>query len=232
MRDQNRVTKRACILLIILFASLSIPTSVSYACTLPPMTPDQRTFEERLGAYIEYVEYIFVGTSVYVPEYPNFSASLAMIEVTQYLKGSGPTYVMVGDFNDPNGCDRSLGIGRTLIFFATGDPEERLQVSHAGIYWAYTEVDDETLNLISEHVDQPAVTPYPSTPMIDFTTTITVTPQGESGSIEAASSTPPAATAIESASSPSTTLLAIGALAITVGLVAAVLVSLRLRRRG
>lgn len=82
-----------------------------YACTATPTGQAPPTIADRVA----HADIVLVGTvTQYLDESFEWSA---VVQVEQYLKGSGPERVTVLDFGDSSVCRRHVAVDDRLVFY-------------------------------------------------------------------------------------------------------------------
>ncbi len=103
--------------LIVCLAGLA-PPAPAFACTQPPGGLPYYSVADHVKAAPIVLEGVVIATQgPYYPDYPE----AANVQVVQYLKGNGPSVIIISGFGPSSVCLSSVGLGQHLIFYVRGD---------------------------------------------------------------------------------------------------------------
>lgn len=132
---------------------------MALACTQPPGGLPNYTLAERA----QMAPIIIEGTVTAIEGDP--TQQTAIVEVSRYLKGSGPAVVAISRFGSPALCLSPIGIGGPYIIMAQGDAENGYSAFYASQFDAvFTITDDQIAEDFIEAIGQDPTTPDPALP--------------------------------------------------------------------
>lgn len=149
---------RVRLLLTLLVADLAIalPTTAALAC----FNPNNPSMEERLQT----VDLVFTGTVLGTDYRSEFAMHL--IQVDQYLKGSGPTMLMVSGFTGSfiSTCSVPLYVGDTGLFFIDGNPliHDTFYATYGTARGVVRPITAENINEVMQFTTQLPTAPTPT----------------------------------------------------------------------
>jgi len=148
---------RVRLLLTLLAAALAIalPTTAALACIMPKYP----SMEERFQT----ADLVFTGT-VLGTDYR--SLAMHLIQVDQYLKGSGPTMLMVSGFTSSfiSTCSVPLYVGDTGLFFIDGNPliHDTFYATYGTARGVVRPITAENINEVMQFTTQLPTAPTPT----------------------------------------------------------------------
>jgi hypothetical protein len=147
-------------LLAVMVMLFSTAISSVFACTQPPESM-RLTLEEKL----QRVDLVFTGTVVGEEGQPPYGTTY-IIQVDEYLKGSGPGMISIVGFSNLDRLEWSCGqntaqVGMSGLFFADGDATtgETLRASYEWSSDAIQSRTAENIEAVVNIVGQEPVTP-------------------------------------------------------------------------
>ncbi len=164
------------------------------ACTLPAPPEDGVYPTYTVAERISGADIILVGTILEVETEGGFQT--ALVDVEQYLRGSGSTKVAIGNFGWSALCLTQVQAGMYAIFFATGDPITGLKAyyfppPYRAQLSAVEEVSPQRLAEIMAVLEQEVVTQTSTTeptdtqaPPATVTETATAEPSSTRGDLQ------------------------------------------------
>lgn len=125
-------------LIVCLATATALPAN---ACTPPPGGVPIYSVTEHVQAS----DVAFEGTVVSFAGEPFHYDGVATLRVTRYFKGHGPLFVSVTGYGSTALCLSTVFVGDHAIFYAQGDPFDRLRALYLSQGDALTTVTPETV---------------------------------------------------------------------------------------
>ena len=117
------------------------PPAPAFACTPPPGGLPYYSVADHVKAAPIVLEGVVIATiGPYYPDYPE----VANVQVVQYLKGNGPSVIVISGFGPSSVCLSSVGLGQHLIFYVRGD-ENGYYAFHLSQFDAVAPADSQTI---------------------------------------------------------------------------------------
>jgi hypothetical protein len=143
------------------FIALSItwwllPTTKAYACTQPVGGHIRYSIEKR----VDQAQMIAEGLVIEV--YAESYEKIALIEVTAYYKGSGPSLISVAGYGDGAQCRSYIIEGQQQIFYLRQNADGSLWASYGSAGDAYISATDESRDAVINHMGR-----QPEPPSLD-----------------------------------------------------------------
>ncbi len=138
------------------------PPAPAFACTQPPGGLPYYSVADHVKAAPIVLEGVVIATQgPYYPDYPE----AANVQVVQYLKGNGPSVIVISGFGPSSVCLSSVGLGQHLIFYVRGD-ENGYYAFYLSQFDAVAPADSQTIAEAAAASGQQPIFLSPAEPLL------------------------------------------------------------------